>query len=61
MPILTNRAEGGCMAVKNEEYQRTQLTITAFDAEDSIVTSGAVPDTYKQDLYETRGIPDTAW
>lgn len=42
---------------KNEEYERTQLTITEFDRKDRIITSG----NYGQNLYETPGAPDTDW
>ena len=45
------------MAVKNNEYERAKLTITEFDSQDAIATSGE----YAQDLYETRGIFDSNW
>ena len=44
--------------MKKEQYERMQLTITAFDTEDVITTSNA----YAQDKYETPGVYDaTAW
>lgn len=38
-----------------QDYERLQLTITEFDSEDAIITSGF---NYKQDTYETRGVTD---
>ncbi|MBR0303815.1 MAG: hypothetical protein IJQ80_08190 [Clostridia bacterium] len=47
--------------MKNEDYERAQLTITEFDYEDSITTSGEPSKRYAQDVYETPGVPDSAW